>query len=53
MKKILIYSIVLFTVITFGGYEDELIAQTNGTIDLINNEFPEAKQEVMERRRYG
>ena len=48
MKKILIYSIVLFTVITFGGYEDELIAQTNGTIDLINNEFPEAKQEVME-----
>ena len=48
MKKILIYSIVFFTVITFGGYEDELIAQTNGTIDLINNEFPEAKQEVME-----
>jgi ketosteroid isomerase-like protein len=48
MKKIVIYSITLFTVLIFLGYENELVSQTNHTVDLINDEFPEAQKEVME-----
>ena len=50
MKNILIYLMVLLTVtvLILIGYEDELLAQTSNTVDLINNEFPEAKAEVMQ-----
>jgi len=48
MKKILIYSIVLSTVLIFVGCKDEVSSPTNDTIDLINDEFPEAEQELME-----
>ncbi len=48
MKKILIYSIVLFTVLIFGSYEEELLAQTSNNVNLIADEFPEAKQEVID-----
>lgn len=48
MKKILIYSIVLFTVFVFGGCEDDPVSTTTDTSNIIDDEFPEAKQEVME-----
>ena len=48
MKKSYIYLIVLSTVVMFVGYNVEVFTQTNDTVDLIANEFPEAKQEVME-----
>ena len=48
MKKIYIYSIVLFTVLFFSSYSGEVFTQTNRSADLINDEFPMLKQEVME-----
>ncbi len=49
MKKILIYSIVLITVLIFAGCKDDPASPSNeSTIDLINDEFPEAKQEVID-----
>jgi ketosteroid isomerase-like protein len=50
MKKILIYSIVLITVLIFVGCKDDPAAPSNGSTleDYVNNEYPEAKQEVME-----
>jgi len=51
MKKIVFYSIVLFAVLIFVGCKDEAVSPTNGSPnsnDLITEEFPEAKQEVME-----
>ena len=51
MKKIVIYSIVLFAALIFVGCEDDVSSPTNGnsnTSDLINDEFPEAQQEVMQ-----
>ena len=51
MKKILIYSIALFATLIFVGCDDEAVSPTNGSsnnIDLVNDEFPEAKQEVLD-----
>jgi len=48
MKKILIYSIVLFTVFVFVSCEDDPVSTTTTPSNLIDDEFPEAKQEVME-----
>ena len=48
MKKIYIYLIVLFSVVIFVGFNWEVFTQANGAVDLITDEFPEAKQEVME-----
>lgn len=49
MKKIIIYSIVLFTVLIFVGCEEESVSPTNeSSVDIINDEFPEAKQEVID-----
>ena len=51
MKKIVIYSIVLFAALIFVGCEDDVSSPPNGnsnTNDLINDEFPEAQQEVMQ-----
>ena len=51
MKKNVIYSIVLFAALIFVGCEDDVSSPPNGnsnTNDLINDEFPEAQQEVMQ-----
>ena len=48
MKKILIYSLVLFTALIFVSCEDDPVSTTTGTSNIIDDEFPEAKQEVME-----
>ena len=51
MRKIVIYSIVLFVALIFIGCEDESVSPTNGSlnnVDLIKEEFPEAKQEVLD-----
>ena len=51
MKKILISSIVLFVALIFVSCEDDSVSPTNGSSnnnDLINNEFPEAQEEVMQ-----
>ncbi len=49
MKQILIYSILLITVLIFAGCkEDSTSPSSDSSIDLINDEFPEAKAEVME-----
>ena len=47
MKNILIYSIVLLTILIFGGCNNNPAPQEVKT-DLINDEFPEAKAEVMQ-----
>ena len=50
MKQILIYSIVLITVLIFAGCKDDPASPSNGEdlSYLLTDEFPEAKQEVME-----
>jgi len=48
MKKILIYSIVLFAALIFVSCEDDPLTTTTNTSNILDDEFPEAKQEVME-----
>ena len=51
MKKIAICSIVLFTALIFISCKDETVSPPNGSsnkVDLVKEEFPEAKQEVLE-----
>ena len=50
MKKILIYSIILFTVLIFAGCKDDSVSPKDESEieDYINNQYPEAKQEVIE-----
>ena len=50
MKKILIYSIVLFTGLIFTGCKDDPAspAKEEDLSSLLNDEFPEAKQEVID-----
>jgi ketosteroid isomerase-like protein len=51
MKKIAIYSIVLFAALIFVSCEDGSVSPPNGSsnkVDLIKEEFPEAKQEVLD-----
>ena len=49
MKQILIYSILLITVLIFVGCKDDPSSpSSDSSIDLINDEFPEAKQEVID-----
>jgi len=51
MLKKSFYATVLLAALIFAGCKDESVSPTNGSsnkIDLVNEEFPEAKQEVLE-----
>jgi ketosteroid isomerase-like protein len=49
MLKQTIFVIAAMLILTVVGCKDDLVSSTDGlTIDLVNDEFPEAKQEVLD-----